>query len=68
MKWDKIITEVLLGPDTTEEELMFVKWNCDKNGIHCPVRKSTLKENHSVIDIYPVAKEESFIADIWDDM
>lgn len=68
MKWDRIITEVLLSPDTTEEELMFVKWNCEKNGIHCPVRKSSLKEKHSEIDIYPVIKEESFIADIWDEL
>ena len=68
MKWNKIIKEVLLSPDTTEEELMFVKWICEKNGVHCPVTKSTLKEKHSNIDTYPVAKEDSFIADIWDEL
>lgn len=66
MKWDKIITEVLLSPDTTEEELMFVKWNCEKNGIHCPIIKSTLKEKHPTIEIFPVKKDDSFISDIYD--
>lgn len=68
MEWNKLLKEVLLSPDTTEEEMMFVKCICENNDIHCPVNKSTLKEKHSTIKISPVEKDDSFIYDIWDEL
>ncbi len=66
LKWNDIIKEVLLSPDCTNEELTFIKWLCENNSIHCPVRKSTLKEKQSVIEVSQVEKDDSFISDIYD--
>ena len=55
LKWNDIIKEVLLSPDCTNEEVTFIKWLCENNSIHCPVRKSTLKEKQSVIEKRPLA-------------
>ena len=68
MNWGELITEVLLCPDATDEELAFFKWLCKDKGIECCVGKSLLKEEHPVIDIYPMEKNESFIAPIYDEL
>ena len=66
--WNDIIQEVLLCPDSTKEEMSYMRWMCKSHGIMCEVKKSNLNEMHSEIDIFPVTKEESFIADIWDEL
>lgn len=66
MTWNNLLKEVLLSPDATDEELELIKWICKENGINCPVNRSALKEKHPTIEISPVKKEDSFIADIYD--
>lgn len=65
-KWGDLVKEVKLEPNCTDEELKFLEWECNQNGISCPVIKSTLNERHPDIGIRPVKSKDSFIADIYD--
>lgn len=68
MNWGELITEVLLCPDATDEELAFFKWLCKEKGVDCCVEKSMLKKECPEIEIIPIEKNESFIARIYDDL
>jgi hypothetical protein len=59
-------SEIMLSPDSTDEELEFIECLCRHNRITCPVYKSSLNNKHPVVEIKPIEKENSFIGDIYD--
>lgn len=61
-----IFSEILLSPDSSDEELTFIEYLCRHNGITCPICKSNLNYKHPDVVIKPIEKENSFIADIYD--